>query len=140
LSHRTEKIAAAVKQFEGKKLSPYYLGYFHLFNQQLYFEAHEVLEQLWLPCRKSAEGEFYKGLIQLAGAFVHLQKHRPGPAASLFKLARGNLQKYPENHLGLDLKAVLQAIEHWLSLLNSSETSSRLLKSKEPPMLRLPDT
>ena len=26
-----------------------YLGYFDCFNRQHYFEAHEVLEALWLP-------------------------------------------------------------------------------------------
>ena len=40
--------------------------------------------------RHTPNDGFYKGLIQLAGAFVHLQKDRLRPAASLFRLA----QKY----------------------------------------------
>lgn len=62
---------------------PRYVRFFECFNQQLFFEAHEVLEALWLPQRQGLNGRFYKGLIQLAGAFVHLQKGRrpPGGAA-----------------------------------------------------------
>ncbi|MBI1810745.1 MAG: phosphoribosylformylglycinamidine synthase, partial [Nitrospirae bacterium] len=46
-------------------------------------------------------------LIQLAGAFVHLQKERLRPAASLFKLSRANLEKYSSPHEQLDLEKIL---------------------------------
>ena len=74
---------------------PHYLSYFECFNQQRFFEAHEVLEVLWLTQRDGPNGPFYKGLIQLAGAFVHWQKNRPGPAVALFKLAQTYLQQIP---------------------------------------------
>src|ERR1019366_7026896 len=80
---------------------PQYVSFFECFNRQRFFEAHEVLEALWLPQRQGPNGLFYKGLIQLAGAFVHLQKNRLGPAVALFALAQTNLQKYPANHEGL---------------------------------------
>ena len=83
------------------------VSYFECFNQQRFFEAHEVLEALWLPQRQGPNGSFYKGLIQLAGAFVHLQKNRLGPAVALFELARANLQKYPAIHEGLAVDGVL---------------------------------
>ena len=73
-----------------EQLDPHYAGYFELFNRGKFFEAHDVLEHLWLPDRHGANGSFYKGLIQLAGAFVHLQRNRLRPAAALFKLARTN--------------------------------------------------
>ncbi|MEO6183762.1 MAG: DUF309 domain-containing protein, partial [Verrucomicrobiota bacterium] len=73
MSKKSAKIAALIDRHRGLKLSPHYLGYFELFNAQLFYESHDVLEELWLPIRKEAGGDFYKGLIQLAGAFVHLQ-------------------------------------------------------------------
>ena len=76
-----------------------------------------MLEDLWLPDRHGANGNFYKGLIQLAGAFVHLQKNRLHPSAALFKLARTNLEKYPAPHEHLDLKFVLGLIADWLRML-----------------------
>ncbi|MBS0656907.1 MAG: DUF309 domain-containing protein [Verrucomicrobia bacterium] len=79
-------------------LDPRYAGYFALFNAREYYEAHDVLEDLWLASRDQPDALFYKGLIQLAGAFVHLQKGRLSPAARLFALAQKNLSLYPDQH------------------------------------------
>ena len=88
-----------VEQFRNGKLDPHYTGYFELFNQQLFYEAHDVLENIWLKDKHGPNGSFYKGLIQLAGAFVHLQKNRLRPSAALFKLARTNLETVSYTHL-----------------------------------------
>ena len=69
-------MAELAKTFAGEGVDPRYAGYFALFNQQKFYEAHDILEDLWLPDRHGVNGSFYKGLIQLAGAFVHLQKQR----------------------------------------------------------------
>jgi predicted metal-dependent hydrolase len=108
VSHKTQKIAAIVQSLEGGPFDPHYLGYFHCFNKQLFFEAHEVLEELWLNQRRKPKDLFYKGLIQLAGAFVHIQKCRRQPALALFKLARENLSQFPGNYDGLELEEVLK--------------------------------
>ncbi len=97
---------------------PCYQGYFRCFNAGRYYEAHDVLEHLWLQGgRDDPDHAFYKGLIQLAGAFVHLRKQqehpthakhgrRLRPAARLFALAAANLAAYGPRHLGLDVDAV----------------------------------
>ena len=59
---------------QGQVLDAHYLGYFACFNRGWFYEAHDVLEELWLANRTGPNYAFYKGLIQLAGAFVHLQK------------------------------------------------------------------
>ncbi|MBV9128707.1 MAG: DUF309 domain-containing protein, partial [Verrucomicrobia bacterium] len=59
---------------------PCFLGYRRLFDEARYYEAHDVLEHLWLGARGDRNFLFYKGLIQLAGAFVHLQKQHAAPA------------------------------------------------------------
>src|ERR1700747_3239468 len=80
---------------------PFYQAYFRCWNEQRYYEAHDVLEQLWLNT-DSVDDNFFKGLIQAAGAFVHLQKHfeqplhpkhsrRLRPAVRLLELAQKNL-------------------------------------------------
>jgi predicted metal-dependent hydrolase len=116
---------------------PRYLGYFECFNRQRFFEAHEVLEALWLPQRQGPNGSFYKGLIQLAGAFVHWQKNRPGPAAALFELARTNLRKYPATHESLRVKAVLVMTDEWLRQLKAADPRINPLASTGAPQLRL---
>src|SRR5262249_41886773 len=114
-----------------------YLGYFECFNQQLFFEAHEVLEELWLGERGGARDLFYKGLIQLAGAFVHLQKERPQPAASLLRLARSNLARFPTRQDQLDVTGLVELIDSWLKSLESTDASARRWSLENPPKLRL---
>ena len=93
MSRKSARIAEMVGQFGDGKLDPHYAGYFDCFNRRLFYEAHDVLRKMWLQDRHGPNGAFYKGLIQLAGAFVHLQKDRLRPAAALFKLALANLRK-----------------------------------------------
>jgi predicted metal-dependent hydrolase len=114
-----------------------YLRFFECFNQQRFFEAHEALEALWLPQRQGPEGRFYKGLIQLAGAFVHLQKARVAPAKRLFELARENLRGYPASHEGLAVEAVLGLINEWLGKLESGTSETAVLTPTAAPQLRL---
>jgi uncharacterized protein len=137
VSKKSAKIAALIERHRGQELSPYYLGYFELFNAQHFYESHDVLEELWLPIRKEPGGDFYKGLIQLAGAFVHLQKNRLRPSAALFKLARTNLEKYPAQHEQLDIALVLGVITDWLARLEGNNFSENPLASCSGPELSL---
>ncbi len=126
-----------IESFRGRELDPHYLGYFDCFNRQLFYEAHDVLEDLWLLDKQGNNGSFYKGLIQLAGAFVHLQKNRLRPAAALFKLARANLEKYPSPHEQLDLQLVLRLIGGWLRQLETNEFKVNPLSVANIPRLAL---
>jgi predicted metal-dependent hydrolase len=137
MSKKSPKIAAAIAQFQGQKWDAHYLGYFDCFNRQLFYEAHDVLEELWLADRHGPDGNFYKGLIQLAGAFVHLQKERLRPSAALFKLARTNLGQYPNIHNGIDLGAVLALIEDWLKALEGNGFTANPVHSRTAPLLRV---
>ena len=135
--NKHERISQFVQQFAAGDVDPRYAGYFVLFNGQKFYEAHDVLEDLWLLDRHGANGNFFKGLIQLAGAFVHLQKNRLRPSAALFKLARTNLEKYPHEHDRLNLKKVGALIEHWLGELESKNFEHNPLNPKNAPHLKL---
>lgn len=132
-----ERIAELAKKYAVDGVDPCYAGYFALFNQQKFYEAHDILEHLWLPDRKGKNGDFYKGLIQLAGAFVHLQKARLRPSAALFKLAQANLGKYPPVHERLNLTAVQQLIAGWLWRLEKDEFTVNPLTNAMAPQLAL---
>jgi len=126
-----------VESFQGRELDAHYFAYFDCFNHQLFFEAHDVLEHLWLKDRHGADGNFYKGLIQLTGAFVHLQKNRLRPAAALFKLAGNNLEKYPHEHKCLDLKVVCALARKWLGDLEQNGFKLNPLATAPAPRLAL---
>ncbi len=117
MTHKSSKVAALVSGLEGRSHDARYLGYFECFNQGLFYESHDVLEDLWLEGRHGPKDGFYKGLIQFAGAFVHLQKGRLRPSAALFRLSRSYLGRYSETFEDLDVKAVLGfglAWEAWI--------------------------
>jgi predicted metal-dependent hydrolase len=137
MSHKSAKIAAMIESFHGTAHDPHYLGYFDCFNRELFYEAHDVLEELWLASRQTSNNLFYKGLIQLAGAFVHLQKNRLRPASALFHLARTNLRQYPSPHEQLNLSLVLLLIEDWDQRLISAGFQVNPLSCCPPPRLAL---
>jgi predicted metal-dependent hydrolase len=135
VSKKSARIAEMIQSLQGKSLDAHYLGYFECFNKQHFYEAHDVLEELWLGQRGQANDHFYKGLIQLAGAFVHLQKNRLKPSAALFKLAHKNISEYPPFHEALDLQNVLALITTWLKRLESSNFEINPLQPDNAPKL-----
>lgn len=138
MSKKSPHIATRIESFVGQDLDAHYLGYFDCFNRQLFYEAHDVLEELWLADRRGADGDFYKALIQLAGAFVHLQKSRPGPATALFNLSEKYLGRYPALHHRLDLAEVRALIAAWRERIAASQ-AQQFLKTL-PPKLALRST
>lgn len=126
-----------IESFQGNELDAHYLGFLDCFNRQLFYEAHEVLEDLWLADKHGPNGDFYKGLIQLAGAYVHLQKNRLRPSAALFKLAKANLVKYPPVHEKLNLAAVQMLMDGWLWQLEKDEFTINPLTPVHVPQLAL---
>ena len=140
MGKKSAKIAALIQSFHGRAQDAHYFGYFECFNRGLYYEAHEVLEELWLAERKGPNHRFYKGLIQFAGAFVHLRKNRLRPAAALFRLARANLHPYPRIHERLDTGQIVASIDGWLSKLEASGFTANPLESGQAPKLALIDT
>ena len=88
-----------------ERYDPRYLEYFERFNRQEYFEAHEVLEDLWLATRDDRR-DFYKGLIQTAAVFLKLKQGKPEPASRLAARACGLLVRYEPQFEGLDVRAL----------------------------------
>jgi predicted metal-dependent hydrolase len=141
--HRIEALARELSS--GNDENIYFNGYFLLFNRQDYYQAHDVLEHLWLRTEGPAAG-FYKGLIQLAGAFVHLQKQfrrpfhptdgrRLHPAWRLFKLARKNLSTFAPEYNGLRVDQVLGLCDEQIAALEESNFQKNPWRPEAAPEL-----
>jgi predicted metal-dependent hydrolase len=129
-----------------------YAAFFHHFNRGDYYEAHDVLESLWLEEGRQARGAaFYQGLIQLAGGFVHLRKHfenpthrvhrqRLPPAARLLKLAEKNIRPYGTRWEGLEIGPVLELAEETIRKLESGKFSKNPWEPVRRPMISLPES
>ena len=131
------RIEELARQFAGQGVDSRYAGFFVLFNRQQFYEAHDVLEHLWLPDRQGTNGNFYKGLIQLAGAFVHLQKDRLQPAMALFKLARKNLELYGPEHERLNVAETLVLISEWMGDLEAEDFTVNPMLRRDAPQINL---
>lgn len=78
------------------------------FNAGQFFEAHEAWEEVWLDSSREFR-HFYQGLIQVAAAFVHLQRNEyPGTVKLLHEGLR-KIEAYPPRTLGIDLAALAAA-------------------------------
>lgn len=72
------------------------------FDRGDYWLAHEELEDLWLEDRT----DLYKGLIQVAAAFVHVDRNNWNGAIKMFASAIGLLGDYPARQQGFDLERI----------------------------------
>ncbi|MFZ3377675.1 MAG: DUF309 domain-containing protein [Chthoniobacterales bacterium] len=126
---------------------PFYHAFFHCWNERRYYEAHDVLEQLWLKTN-SRDANYFKGLIQAAGAFVHLQKHfeqpahpkhgrRLQPAVRLFQLAEKNLAPYAPVWHSLDVAALLGLLRTEREKIVQSDFRMNPWSPEHAPKLKL---
>jgi predicted metal-dependent hydrolase len=126
---------------------PFYRAFFVCWNEQHYYEAHDVLEQLWLKTG-SSDADFFKGLIQAAGAFVHLQKQfehpthakhsrRLPPAVRLFRLAEKNLAPFAPRHYRLDVAALCQLLRAYADQIVASDCKTNPWSPGTAPKLSL---
>jgi predicted metal-dependent hydrolase len=126
----------------------YYAAYFQLWNVQKYYEAHDVLEQLWLGEKDAELARFYQGLIQAAGAFVHLQKNfqhpshskhsrRLPPATRLFDLALRNLGGLPNEFRGLDLMRFRELLRRYRDEIVAGDFRGNPWSPESAPQLNL---
>ena len=98
----------------------HYLDYLRLFQEKKFFEAHEVLEELWRETR-GREREYYQGLIQLAAALVHFQKENFPGAKELFRTASKYLKPYLPRYKSVNLSKVLAQFQKFLEVWRESD-------------------
>ena len=152
-----ERISRFVEELEGAAPTPEahdvanhpcYRGFFRCWNEQRYYEAHDVLEHLWLST-KSEDWAYFKGLIQAAGGFVHLQHHyrepthrvhgrRLGPAVRLFALAERNLEPFGPVRHSFDVDALRALIGRTARAIVDSEFRVNPWAPDRAPRLSLP--
>jgi hypothetical protein len=100
---------------EQRGVPPYpdaYLEGVRLFNAGRYYDAHEVLEEIWRTCAKeSPERLFYQALIQIAAACLHREHGRWRPALLQYGRAMGKLERITAaRFLGMDLAGLQEVL------------------------------
>ncbi len=99
-----------------------------LFNRAEFFEAHEVLEDVWRAA-PATEKKFLQGIIQISVALHHHSRGNLVGAQSLMKRAAKNLAAYPEDFGGVRLNRLLRAVGRWERAMRE--------RAKLPPVPRI---
>src|SRR5712692_10453308 len=93
-----------------------------LFNQERFWEAHEVLEEIWHPAT-GADRDIIQGLILTAAALVHYQKNENVVCISILGRAREKLGAR-DHFKSVDIERLRAGIE-------------QILKDNMPQLLRI---
>jgi predicted metal-dependent hydrolase len=83
-----------------------------LFNHERFWEAHEVLEEIWHPAT-GIDRDVIQGLILTAAAFVHYQKNEKSVCVSILGRAKEKLGTI-DRFNGLDIKRLRANIDRIL--------------------------
>ena len=84
-----------------------------LYNAREYFECHEVLENAW-RAEKGPIRELYRGILQVAVGYYHIQRGNYIGARKMFNRCRRWLAPFPDTCQGIDLAGLrrdMQAVE-----------------------------
>jgi predicted metal-dependent hydrolase len=103
------------------------------FNQELFFECHETLEEIWLEDH-GEDRKFYQGLIQVAAGYFKLQQGVPAGALKLWRTGIEKLEPYGPVCLGIDVGSLVSAVRKNLEDLERVEPA---VSSLTPPKISL---
>ncbi len=97
----------------------HFLEGIRLFNDEEFFECHDVLEELWTDI-VGPERDFYQGLIQAAVALFHFTEGNWGGARRLSRSCVRYLAPYRPAYMGVDLDQFLADFEICFAELNAA--------------------
>src|ERR1044071_2448900 len=98
---------------------PRFAEFVRLFDARRWFDAHEVLEGLWLETT-GVDRDVLQGLIQLAVALEHAARGNPGGGRKLLASASARLERYGERRAGIALRDLADGVAAWLERRASS--------------------
>jgi uncharacterized protein len=90
------------------------------FNEQLFFECHETLEEIWLEDH-GEDRKFYQGLIQVAAGYFKLQQNVPAGSLKLWRMGIEKLEFYGPVFFGIDVEALIKAVKKDLEVLDQAQ-------------------
>ena len=92
-----------------------------LFNHGHFFEAHEVLEDLWRAA-PAEQKKFLQGLVQLAVAFHHHSTGNRVGMKSVMERGMRNLTGHVDDRYGVKVAPLMQSLAAWRAALENGQT------------------
>jgi predicted metal-dependent hydrolase len=113
---------------------PRFLKGIEEFNQGLFFECHETLEEIWLEDHSETR-PFYQGIIQIAAGYFKLEQGVPVGAIKLWRTGLAKVEPFAPVFLGVNLASLIEAVKANLAELEADQENASL--SLRPPMIHL---
>jgi len=101
-----------------------------LFNTEYFFEAHEVLEDVWHVERGDSR-LFLQGLIQVCAAYHHFQNGNLVGAITLLERGADKMRRYPPRYLGFDAGKLISEVDRdrkRIDVIQRGETADTTIK------------
>jgi uncharacterized protein len=113
---------------------PRFLKGIEEFNQGLYFECHETLEEIWVEDH-GEDRKFYQGIIQIAAGYFKLEQGVPAGAIKLWRMGLEKLDPYRPVHFGVSVDSLSDAVNDHLQQLEANpQITTEVLN---PPTIHL---
>jgi uncharacterized protein len=107
------------------------------FNQRLFFECHETLEEIWLE-EHGEERKFYQGIIQIAAGYFKLEQGVPVGAIKLWHSGLEKLEPYAPAYLGINVESFIEAVKENLAELEAvRQTGQECTTLNIPSLMRV---
>ena len=92
-----------------------------LFNAGQYWEAHEAWEGAWMPHRHEPEGDFYKGLVQVAAGFYHYHRRNRNGALIKWRDGADYLRPFAPERDGIRLDPLIERVDAYRYQIESAD-------------------
>jgi uncharacterized protein len=109
-----------------------------LYGARYFWEAHEVLEVLWLACLPNTkQRHFLQGLIQLTNACLKLRMRQPNAAARCVRETEKFISEAQGLDIGFDLTALLDQCVTFRAAVLTGDLGAALTERPTLTALRL---
>lgn len=106
------------------------------FNQGLFFECHETLEEIWLEDHGD-DRKFYQGIIQIAAGYFKLEQGVPAGALKLWRMGLEKLEPYAPVYCGINVESLITAVKDHLAQLETDPPGGGSSLLHNAPTIRL---
>ena len=115
---------------------PRFLKGIEEFNQGLYFECHETLEEIWLE-ENGEDRKFYQGLIQIAAGYFKLRQGVPVGAIKLWRMGLEKIEPYGASYQGIELQSFSISVRDNLAKLEAAQQEGSAETVIDAPMIHV---
>ena len=91
-----------------------------LFNRAEFFQAHEVLEDIWRAA-PTEDKKFLQGLVQVAVAFHHYSTGNFVGMRSVMERAMRNMTGHPQRIEGIKLAPLMRSLTRWREAMDGGQ-------------------